>query len=166
MINFKSGAILALFLSTVSLLACAGGNKNADAPRATNTSRSVGENPNTARTNVEELSLLIRVPYETEDIVWKEDIANKKVIAVFRFSPVDSNQIVAEAERSGVPQNASIAVEPWFPDELTAQSDMSGDSSLKGLAYPATAFYQNPYSAGRITRIEGGDYFILELSAK
>ena len=166
MVNFKSGVILALFLSAALFSGCVGGDGNANSPRAANASNRVGENDNAARTNVEELSLLVKVPYETEDIVWKEDAGSKKVIAVLRFSPVDSNKIVAEAERSGPPQNASIDVEPWFPNELTAQSEMSGDNALKGLAYPATAFYQEPYTNGKITRIEGGDYFVLELSAK
>lgn len=166
MMNIKSGVILALFLSTASLLACVGGNKNANVPPTTTASNSPGANANSAKTNVEELGLFVNVPYETEDIVWKEDTANKKVIAVLRFSPLDANKIVAEAEKNGPPQNVSIAVENWYPDELTAQSEISGDSTLKGLAYPANTFYLAPYTTGRITRIEASDYFVLELSAK
>ena len=83
-----------------------------------------------------------------------------------RFSSADSDKIVAEASKNGSPQNAEIAVENWFPDELVAQGEMSGDNALKGLAYPANAFFLEPYTSGRITRIEGGDYFVLELIAK
>lgn len=161
----RAGVILAPFLCAACLSACVGGNKNANTRPATATSNSLTENANSAKTNVEELGLLVNVPYETEDIVWKEDAAHKKIIAVLRFSPADSAKLVAEAAKTGGPQNVSIAVETWFPDELTAQSDMSGDSLLKGLAYPANAFYQERYNEGRITRIEGGDYFVLELSA-
>jgi len=167
MIKSKSGVILAFFLSVASLSGCVGGQGNANnsAAAATGSNRTT-ENSNSARTNVEELSLLVKVPYDTEDIVWKEYAAAKKVIAVLRFSPANSAKIVAEASSAGAPQNVSVAVETWFPDELTAQSDMSGDNSLKGLAYPATAFYQDPYTTGKITRIESSDYFVLELTAK
>ena len=162
----RVGVILALLLLAILFSACGDDNKNANTRPAPNASNSVGENSNSAKTNVEELGLLINIPYETEDIVWKESSAHKKVVAVFRFSTADANKLVAEAEKFGPPEKVSIAVETWFPDELTAQSDMSGDSTLKGSAFPANAFYQEPYTSGKITRIEGGDYFVLELTAK
>ncbi|MEO6050807.1 MAG: hypothetical protein ABIP78_05670 [Pyrinomonadaceae bacterium] len=164
--KLRVAVILTLFLSAVPFSACGGGNKNANLVPPQTAPIRLGENANSAKTNVEELGILVNVPYEAKDVVWKEDSANKKVIAVFRFSPADANKIVAEAEKTGARENVSVAVEIWFPDELTAQSDMSGDSSLKGLAYPANAFFQEPYTSGKIIRIEGGDYFVLELSAK
>ncbi len=163
---FRADVILALFLSAVLLSACVGGNRNSNARPVANASNSTAENANTAKTNVEELGVLVNVPYEAEDVVWKDDAAQKKVIAVLRFSPADANKIVAEAAQFGTPQNVSIAAVSWFPDELIAQSDMSGDSTLKGSAYPANNFFQEPYTNGKITRVEGSDYFVLELSAK
>jgi len=44
--------------------------------------------------------------------------------------------------------------------------ELSGDDSLKGLAYSADSFFQEPYTSGRVIRIDGTDYFVLELSAK
>jgi hypothetical protein len=150
-------------LFALLLQACCGtGNANVDTPPAAN----AGDNNNIARTNVEELALLVNVPYEVEDIVWKPDPALKKVTAVLRFSPVDANKVVAEAEKVGAAENATLAIETWFPAELIAQGDMSGDNALRGLAYPANSFHQEPYTTGRITRIEGSDYFVLELVAK
>lgn len=166
MINFKYGVILALFLSAATLTACVSGTRNENLPPSTSVANTATANANSAKTNVEELGLLVNVPYLTEDIVWKEDAAKKKIIAVMRFSTADANKIVAEAEKNGAAQTVEIAVENWFPDELTAQGEMSGDNALKGLAYSANAFFLEPYTAGRITRIEGGDYFVLELSAK
>ena len=150
----------------IFLLACGGGNKNANSVPPQTASNGLVDNANSAKTNVEELGLLVNVPYEAQDIVWKEDAAHKKVIAVLRFSPTDANKIVAEAEKMGAAENVSVAVEIWFPDELTAQSDMSGDSALKGVVYPANEFFQEPFTTGKITRIDGGDYFVLELAAK
>lgn len=158
--NPAAGVIVA-FLIAVSISGCGGAYKNGNVRSGTNSP----ENVNAARTNVEELSLLVTVPYETEDVVWKEYTAQKKVIAVLRFSPADTRRIVSEAEKLGTALSVNIPVETWFPSELIAQSEMSGDSSLKGLAYAANIFYQVPYTAGRITRIESSDYFVLELSA-
>ena len=166
MVYFKYGVILALFLSAATLTACVDGTKNANAPGPSSPANNSAAIANSPNTNVEELGMLVNIPYQTEDIVWKEDGAKKRLIAVIRFSPADSNKIVTEAEKNGPPTNTEIAVENWFPDELTAQGEMSGDSTLKGLAYPANAFFLEPYTAGRITRIEGGDYFVLELSTK
>ncbi len=166
---FRSNVVLAACLIGAMLTACVGGNKNANTNSTSNTSNasnSLAENANTAKTNVEELGLLINVPYVAEDIAWKEDAAHKKVMAVFRFLREDANKIVAEAEKYGAAENVSVAVETWFPDELIAQGEMSGDNALRGTAYPADGFYLEPYTTGKITRIEGGDYFVLELSAK
>lgn len=124
------------------------------------------DNSNVAKTNAEELGVLINLPLETEEAVWKEDSARKKVIAVLRFSPADANTIASQAEKMRAPQNIEIPSESWFPAELIAQSEMSGDGNLKGRVYAANDFFQEPYTEGRITRIESTDYFVLELSAK
>lgn len=159
-----AGPILAFFLFVASFTACVDGNNNNNARATANAANRAAENSNDPRTNVEELSLLVTVPYEAEDIVWKEDAVSKKVTAVLRFSPGDANKIVVQAQRYGAPQNVSMAVETWFPSELIAQGEMSGDSALKGLAYNANDFYLAPYTIGTITRIEGSDYFVLEVS--
>lgn len=125
------------------------------------------ESSNSARTNIEELGLLINIPaYEAEDIVWKEDPSQKRLVAVFRFSHDDSTKLIEATASSDTPRVVNVAVEAWFPDELIAQGDMSGDSGLRGTAYPATAFYQPPYTSGSLVRIESTDYFVLELTSK
>jgi hypothetical protein len=140
--------------------ACGGGSDNAAAPAA---NTAVVSAANSAGTNAEELGVLIRMPYETEDVVWKQDASGKRVIAVLRFSPSDAEKIVAESggQGSGV---GSIPVESWFPEDLTAQAEMNGDNALKGVSYPPTAFVQEPYSSGKITRVAGTDYFIVEMT--
>jgi len=159
-------AILALFLSALGSLACSGNaGKNANSQAAATANHSI-DNPNSPKTNVEELGLLVNIPYTPEDIVWKEDAAHKHLTGVLRFSAEDAGKLVAEAGKIRAPQNVSVPVESWFPDELVAQADMSGDSSLKGVSYAANNFYQEPYVDGRIIRVEGGDYFILELAGK
>jgi hypothetical protein len=158
--------ILALFLSAMTLFGCFGANKNANMKVVP--SNSIVENANYAKTNVEELSLLVNVPYEVadEDIVWKENTALKKLTAVMRFSPEDAKKIVDEAAARKPPENVNLPSETWFPAELIAQSEMSGDDTLNGLAFAADSFFQEPFASGRLVRIEGTDYFVLELSAK
>ena len=162
----KTGLILALFSSCTLFSACGGtANSNTASGRPV-TTNTTSESANTAKTNVEELGLLIGMPYEAEEIVWKEDPQHKKVIAVLRFSPVDSKKLVTEAEKIRAPEKVTIPIQTWFPPELIAQGDVGGDDTVKGLAYAANAFFQPPYTDGRITRIEDSDYFVLEVSAK
>lgn len=142
--------------------ACVGGgqnvnNKPAAGPAATQA--------NSARTNPEELGLLIRIPYETEDVVWKR-FDDTRVIAVLRFSKADAEKVVEEAAVHGAGENVTLPVESWFPDELIAQGDMSGNSALRGVSYSANGFAQEPFISGRATRIEGTDFFVLEMTAR
>jgi hypothetical protein len=164
--SFSKIIISPAILIGVVLSGCGGYGRNTNENPVAKSTNAVAQNYDMPNTNVEELGLIVTVPFVAEDIVWKVDAARKKVIAVFRYPPEDANKIVAEAGKFGEPASVSIAVESWFPDELIAQSEMGGDSELKGTAYPANAFFQDPYTTGRITRIEGGDYFVLELFAK
>jgi hypothetical protein len=163
MYRYLFGVLLASLTGAILFVSCGSPSKNTDQRASTNTAV---ENANAARTNVEELSLLVNVPYQVEDIIWKENAAHKKLTAVFRFSPEDSAKLVADASLRGAPQNVTLTAATWYPAELNAQSDMSGGDSLRGIAYPADAFFQEPYTTGRIVRVEGTDYFVLELSAK
>ncbi len=121
---------------------------------------------NSAKTNVEELGILINVPYETEDIVWKEIVPQKKLVAVIRVSRADADKIVEDVRNIKPPETVTLQSENWFPVELIAQSDVTGDDTLKGVAYSAQPFFQEPFSDGMIVRIDGTEYFVIEMSAK
>ncbi|MEO7539994.1 MAG: hypothetical protein ABIV21_08190 [Pyrinomonadaceae bacterium] len=161
-----SAVILALIAFAGSSPSCGKSSSNGVNSTATSSANRAVENANIARTNVEELGVIVNVPYEAEDVVWKEKPDNKRVLAVLRFSPADSNKVVAEAEAFGRAEKVQLSAETWFPDELIAQSDMRGDSVLRGTAYPANRFFQEPFSSGSLIRVEGSDYFILDLTAK
>lgn len=162
----RTVVILPLFLSLCVFSGCVGGNNNSNTTSAA--LNPTLENSNSAKTNTEELQLLVNIPYEVEDedIVWKENTTQKKLTAVLRFSADNANKIVAEAAAHQAPQNVTVSSESWFPSELIAQGELSGDDSLKGLAYSADSFFQEPYTSGRIVRIDGTDFFVLELSPK
>ena len=164
----KTAAILALISFSVLSPACGGNaNRAADSNISPSTSGQINVNANAAKSNVEELGVLINVPpYETEDVAWKEYPSQKRIVAVLLFSPEDSAKIVAEAEKFGQPSAATISSEPWFPAELIAQGEMSGEDNLNGRAYPANQFFQEPYTNGRLMRIDNTDYFVLDITAK
>lgn len=163
----KSGLILTFFSAFTLLSACGNtANSNNANPGGPVVAQSTTDNSNSAKTNVEDLGLLINMPQAAEEVVWKDDSEHKKLIAVLRFTPEDSKKLVADAEKIKAPEKVTLSTETWFPPELIAQGDMSGDDSLNGLAYPANAFFQPPYNEGRITHVEDSDYFVLEVSAK
>lgn len=121
---------------------------------------------NSARTNLEELGVIVNIPYTAEDVVWKEVAGNKKLIAVLRFSPADSAKLVSDISTIRPATPTTISSETWFPPELIAQGEMSGEDSLKGMSYAANSFLQPPYTDGSITRVDGTDYFVLDVTAK
>jgi hypothetical protein len=160
----KIGIILAFFGLWVVFSGCAVPESNSS--RTNETANKNTDSANSARTNVEELGLLVNMPYEAEEIVWKDDPQHKKVIAVLRFSPEDSKKLIGDAEKVKTPEKVTIPTQTWFPPELIAQGDVGGDDSVDGLAYAANPFFQPPYNDGRLVHVEGTDYFVLEVSAK
>ncbi|MEP7214095.1 MAG: hypothetical protein ABI791_13530 [Acidobacteriota bacterium] len=159
----RFSVFLALTFVVSTFAGCSG---SANTNTADNTAVVSADNANKANTNVEELGVLINVPYESEEAFWKQDAAHKKVIAVLRFPEGEANRLVDDAGKIAPPQEANITAESWFPPELIAQSGISGEDNLTGKAYAANSFFQDPYNSGRITRIENTDYFVLELTAK
>ena len=168
--------IIIIFVIAIFFAACS--------PSETITSNSnqanqtAAANSNSVKNNPDELEMLIKLPFPPEDVDFREDAlgktnnervpgpTDKKLVAVLLFKKEDADKIVAQAEKIKAPTPEIINTEIWFPAELIAQSQMSGDETLKGLSYPANDFYNAPYSDGKITRIEGTDYFVLELLAK
>jgi hypothetical protein len=112
---------------------------------------------------LEDLKLLVRVPYEAEDAVWRVDPSTKKLTAVIIFTPEDSAKLLAELKTKGEGRSAEIASESWFPEELIAKSEMSGDAELRGTSYSADPFFLDLYRNGRVIHIEETEIFIVEL---
>jgi hypothetical protein len=114
----------------------------------------------------------VRLPYRPEDAIWQADeldnsgaSVKKKFIAVLKFASADADEIVLRAEKYKPAIVSEIDAENWFPAELIAQSQLSGDETLKGSAYAVNDFLQTPYTDGRIIRIAETNFFVLELSA-
>lgn len=160
-----------LFLAFFWLAACAA-NDAANTNSRNATIAAQNSNVETAaRDDAEELSKLINLPFVPEEATYKESAVNerepgkKKLTAVLLFAAADANQIAANAEKYHAPAPLDVDAESWFPPELVAKSQETGDESLKGVSFSAQDFVQPPYANGRLTRITGTNYFVLELSA-
>jgi len=170
--------IFLFILLVLSLDAC----REYDSPNV-NSNRANVSNTNNSNTeivpqdNVEELGKIIKLNVLPEEAVYIETNLNtknseprvpasneKRLFAVMRFSPENAAQIVAQAQKHKPAEPSDVDAEAWFPAELIAQSQLTGDEYLKGAAYAADDFLQMPYSKGKLTRINNTDYFILELT--
>jgi hypothetical protein len=119
--------------------------------------------------NVEELRLLINLPFVPEDVRFQETSTgqnDKKLLAVLLFSKEDSAKFTSQLAAQGKGSPDEISTEDWFPPELLSQSDLGGESTLKGETYKADQLFQPPYTQGKITRIADSDYFVVQLSTK
>ncbi len=162
--NFtKTAVILALFSAVLIPAGCGGTASNSNS--ANTVANEAATNANLPKTSSEDLGMLIKMPFETEDVIWSGGPDQKKLIAVLRLSPQNANKLVEQAKKIKPPVPGQIDSEPWFPAELIAQSSESGDDTLKGMTYAADDFYQPPFTGGKLTRIETTDFFVLELTA-
>jgi len=136
----------------------------------------IGDDQNQAKDDAVELGKLINLQYETEEAIWKLEPLGKnpnsdrapgptdtKLIAVLKFKPEDAQKVVEQASTHKPPTETSVNVENWFPPELVAKSQESGDETIKGTVYAPNDFAQMPYQNGTLTHIADTNYFILEL---
>jgi hypothetical protein len=169
----------ALFIIAVLLGACAEnqtGNGNFAASNAGQTADSNVEI--VAQDNIEDLDRIIKLPAVPLEATYSEINLNgknsapqfpapneKRFVAVLRFSTEDAAGIVASAEKYKPPVPSDVDAETWFPPELIAKSQETGDEYLKGVEYAANDFIQPPYRGGKLTRLNNTDYFVLELTS-
>ena len=156
------------FIFLVNLTFLSGCN-NTENPKNVN-AKPVSSNPGKKTTpsdNLDELMNFAKMPEIPEEVVWVEEEVNgkKKLTAVLNYDAQTEPKILTVLEKYKQAETAEVGVESWFPEELTAQAQLSGVEMLKGTAYGANEFFNIPYGSGRITKIEGTKYFVLELNA-
>ncbi|MGI8556651.1 MAG: hypothetical protein ACR2LT_09895 [Pyrinomonadaceae bacterium] len=166
-VKFFTAAILTSIVFWA--IACADTAQENDDVKSNISNQNAGlAHANSTIDNVADLEAIIKLPETPEEVVGREEeIANpkgKKLTAVLKYSPEAAAKIVASAEKikSAVPVEAGV--ENWFPEELTAQSQLSGNESLRGISYAANDFFNPPYINGKLTRIAGTNYFVLEFT--
>lgn len=171
--KFSAGFLILIFASF--FVACGGsGNSNANQTAANNQVNSGDANSNAPSEDLMELINKVRLPELPEENVWREEIsgdqttggkARRKITVVLKYTPEGSARLVSLIAARQPVAEAEIGTEDWFPEELIAQSQISGNESLKVDSYAANDFFNEPYSQGKLSRVRGTGYFILELSA-
>lgn len=132
-----------------------------------------------ANNNAEELALLIELPFEPTEVVWREirlgtensdrmlpSQNERRLVAVLRFDPADVKKLAGSAGKLREPTEGSIDVEQWFPKELLAKSEIDAEAKLAGNIYAADSFFRSPYLSGTLTHLDDTDYFVLDLTAR
>jgi hypothetical protein len=138
------------------------------------TNITVDPNANIAEDNEVELNSIINLPFDSEENVYREDVlkvtkANpnyKKLTAVLKFSKDDAEKLLEQLKAEGQPFESKIDPELWFPAELIAKSQTSGDETIKGVGYSGKMFFKAPYNTGSITQIIDTEYFVLILETR
>ena len=161
-------SILGLLLTIIFFNACSpnrNGNSNTLSPNSSrNAAVLTGET--VVQDDLETLAKIIKLPFAPDEATFSETDQNgKKLVAVLKFSPADAAAIAAVAEKHQPPVVADIDAEMWFPPELIAKSQETGDEFLKGIAYAPNDFLQAPYINGKLTRLNDTNYFILDLTS-
>ena len=155
-----------IFIAVIFLLsACVGKESaNQNANLAENNKKNANLNP--PKDDIEEFAKIVNLSLTPEEVTWRETDAqnSKKLIAVLKFSAQDTQTIVSQAEKHKPAVPAELDAETWFPPELIAKSQESGDETLKGSEFAANDFFLNDYKNGRVVRINDSNFFVLELS--
>ncbi|MDQ3798692.1 MAG: hypothetical protein M3384_04520 [Acidobacteriota bacterium] len=170
--SIRAGAIwlLLLLLSVILSISCGSQSEpNAGNGKAnSNSPNAVNENSTIANDDVAALGNQVLLPAVPEEVRFVEkdgkNTSDKKLTAVMKFTAEDAKNLAAQAEKHRPAEAVELGTENWFPEELVAQSQLSGTESLNGNAYAPTDFIQLPYKEGRLVKIENSNYFVLELS--
>lgn len=168
--QFSLAAFLGVSLLVVLSGGCGGGPATGNS-RNTDSNGVVidSEKENPASDSVDKLIEHVRLPEVPEEVVWRETVIDaagqkKKIVAVMRFEPQIRDAMMALLGPRKTAEQVDVETERWFPEELIAQAQLSGEEMLKGTSYSASDFFNVPYGFGRITKIEGSEYFVLELT--
>ena len=162
---------------TLLLNACSGNKTANENSSALNTNQTTNVKVGiVTQDNIEDLGKIIKLTVEPEEATYSEFDSTgkninanapspneKRLVAVLKFSDKNAAQIVAQAEKYHAPAPLDVEAESWFPPELVAKSQETGDEVLKGVTYQAQDFFQSPYMRGRLTRINDTNYFVLEM---
>ena len=175
---------LPILLSLSIFISCVSNNTaNQNTNKESNTAQIAAKQPSAASDDAEELARTVKLPLTPEEVLWLPNTAikisgpatnalaantagqnDKHLVAVLKFSDADSAALVSQVEKIEAAKDVTIEPEDWFPAELIAESETTGDQSLKGKQYDARDFVQAPYTRGRLIKLEQAGYFVLEMT--
>lgn len=141
-------------------------NSSANANSASNNSNDASPPQND---NVEDLRSMVKISFDPEEVVWRTldtKEKGKRLLTVVLLSPADHKALESRLNAFGDARTVSVNVEQWFPTELIAMGDASGESVVSGKAYPATEFFLPPFVVGEAILIPETDYLVLDVTEK
>lgn len=167
----KNALALTAFLLALQVLAgCAGPTANSNVANANATSAGAEPEKEGVKDTSDELAILIKFPFEPEDLAWREFPATgdqrRRVLAVFQLLPEDSKKLTERSSKIRPGKSVSLATEKWFPTELTMLNEMNSDEGIPATSYAADEFFNAPFTEGSLSRVDNTDFFVLELFAK
>src|SRR6187200_1498714 len=111
--RFSTPAVLIILLALEIIPSCSSRNENANIANV-----SAANASNTAQTgpkdNIEELGMLVRLPFVPEEVAWEEKPEQKKLTAVLRFSPENAAKMASEVAKNGQATADTLTVESWY----------------------------------------------------
>jgi hypothetical protein len=163
---FQAKLFFFILISFFLFFACGKAENTNQKSNTANQAANADSNSNLTQDNTEDFGKIVSLPYVPEEVTWRETGSQntKKLIAVLKFSAQDAQAIVAQAEKYKPAAPAELEAENWFPPELIAKSQESGDESLKGNTYAANDFISREYKDAKLTRINETNYFVLEMT--
>jgi hypothetical protein len=156
-----------------------------------NTAQIAEAPPINASDDAEALGKLIKLPIAPDEVFWyvetdaqnsaaqrdrgnsprplttetpAKDENSRRLVAVLKYSDENTEQVIQSASQHGAGVDTTFVPEEWFPAELIAESDTSGDQSLKGKLFQPRDFLQAPYTVGKLIKVDQPGYFVLELT--
>lgn len=171
--KFSALFSVAVVTAITFLAACGGASPDSNQAQTAANNQSNQANTNSAQEDIMDLMNKVRLPELPEEHVWREENSTdatsgktrKRITAVLKYTPAGAARLISLVQARQPVAEAEIGTEDWFPEELIAQSQISGNESLKVDSYAANDFYNEPYSQGKLSRVKGTDYFVLELTA-
>jgi hypothetical protein len=151
-----------ILLTLLGFTACSDDTEN-EANKNTNSNTKIQKQIGEISDDADDLTEFVKLPFIPEDVSWQqlEVSGGKKIVAVIRFTAEDTMTILGQSQAA---EKVEIAAERWFPQELTAQSDVSGDQVLHGTTYATNIFFKEPFNKGRIVKLDNSDYFVIEVT--
>jgi len=134
-------------------------NANSTSGNATDVSKSPND-------DIEDLRANINVQFEPEEVSWRivtNPKGGERLIAVFRLSAADAAAFAARSGAKGSHNSTDVGVENWFPPELKAMGETTGESTINGVSIPVNEFLRAPFNEGQAYVIPDSDYLIVEL---
>lgn len=128
------------------------------------------------KTDVEGLEKKINLPFRPVEVKWVEEFMDNseglvpgpsdyRLTALLKYDSETAERLVKQISADADTQPlGNTDSQDWFFDEVKSKiQTKDGRTYLEGTEYPPEAFFRPPYNNGKIIRLNGTNYFVLNL---